>query len=229
MKKIIIAMDGYSSSGKSTMARSLAKAIGYIYVDTGAMYRAVTLYCLQNGLIHLHAINEDGLKQALPHIHIDFRLNEKTGRPDTFLNGENVEKEIRSMEVASHVSKIAALPYVRQVLVAMQQQMGEKKGIVMDGRDVGTVVFPEAELKIFVTADPEIRARRRYDELMTKGTPASFEEVLANIKERDYIDTTRTEGPLRKATDALVLDNSQMTVDEQMEWLLVQYKKVVSG
>jgi cytidylate kinase len=227
MKKIIIAMDGYSSSGKSTMARSLAETIGYTYVDTGAMYRAVTLYCMENDLIHSQEVNEEKLKQALPYINISFCLNKETGRPETFLNGENVEKEIRSMKVANYVSVIAALPYVRQALVAMQQKMGEKKGLVMDGRDVGTVVFPEAELKIFVTADPEIRARRRYEELIAKGTPASFEEVLTNIKERDHMDTTRTEGPLKKASDALVLDNSYMTISEQMEWLLVQYKKVV--
>ncbi len=220
-------MDGYSSSGKSTMARSLAETIGYTYVDTGAMYRAVTLYCMENDLIHSQEVNEEKLKQALPYINISFCLNKETGRPETFLNGENVEKEIRSMKVANYVSVIAALPYVRQALVAMQQKMGEKKGLVMDGRDVGTVVFPEAELKIFVTADPEIRARRRYEELIAKGTPASFEEVLTNIKERDHMDTTRTEGPLKKASDALVLDNSYMTISEQMEWLLVQYKKVV--
>lgn len=220
-------MDGYSSSGKSTMARSLAEMIGYTYVDTGAMYRAVTLYCLQNDLIRSQEVNEEEIKQALPYINISFCINKETGRPETFLNGENVEKEIRSMKVANHVSTIAALPYVRQALVAMQQKMGEKKGLVMDGRDVGTVVFPEAELKIFVTADPEIRARRRYEELIAKGTPASFEEVLTNIKERDHMDTTRTEGPLKKASDALVLDNSDMTINEQMEWLLVQYKKKV--
>lgn len=226
MKKIVIAIDGHSSSGKSTMAKDLAKEIGYIYIDTGAMYRAVTLYCIQQGYVEGEAIKEDLLEQAIPDINISFRLNPETGRPDTFLNGVNVEREIRGMEVANLVSPVAALSFVRRALVAKQQEMGKDKGIVMDGRDIGTVVFPDAELKLFVTASPEVRARRRVDELEAKGEPASYEEVLENVKKRDHIDSTRKESPLRQAEDALVLDNSYMTIPEQKAWLLEQYHKV---
>lgn len=226
MKKIVIAIDGHSSSGKSTMAKDLAKEIGYIYIDTGAMYRAVTLYCIQQGYVEGETIKEDLLEQAIPDINISFRLNPETGRPDTFLNGVNVEKEIRGMEVANLVSPVATLSFVRRALVAKQQEMGKDKGIVMDGRDIGTVVFPDAELKLFVTASPEVRARRRVDELEAKGEPASYEEVLENVKKRDHIDSTRKESPLRQAEDALVLDNSYMTIPEQKAWLLEQYHKV---
>ena len=221
MKKITIAIDGYSSCGKSTMAKSLAKKLGYVYVDTGAMYRSVTLFAIRHQLF-----NEDGsvkteeLRQLMPEIHISFKLNEQTGLPDTYLNGEFVEREIRGMEVSSHVSPIAAIPFVREALVKQQQAMGREKGVVMDGRDIGTVVFPDAELKIFVTASPEVRAQRRYDELQAKGQPADYADILKNVQQRDYIDTHRKTSPLRQAPDALVLDNSHMTIAEQDEWLM---------
>ena len=227
-KRIIIAIDGHSSSGKSTMAKDLAKAIGYTYIDTGAMYRAVTLYALRHQLFEGEQIDEAALQAALPDLEIAFRMNSETGRPETYLNGENVEQEIRGMEVANHVSPVAALGFVRKALVAKQQEMGKAKGIVMDGRDIGTVVFPEAELKLFVTASPEVRAQRRVDELKAKGMPASYEEVLANVKKRDLIDSTRAESPLRQAPDAVVLDNSQMSLAEQKQWILAQYRRVVS-
>ena len=227
-KKIVIAIDGHSSSGKSTMAKDLAKAIGYTYIDTGAMYRAVTLYALRHQLFAGDQIDEAALQAALPALEIAFRMNAESGRPDTYLNGENVEKEIRGMEVANHVSLVAALGFVRKALVAKQQAMGKEKGIVMDGRDIGTVVFPEAELKLFVTASPEVRAQRRVDELKAKGMPASYEEVLANVKQRDFIDSTRAESPLRQAPDAVVLDNSHMSLAEQKQWILAQYKRVIA-
>ncbi|MDH6303469.1 cytidylate kinase [Parabacteroides sp. PF5-5] len=227
MKRITIAIDGFSSSGKSTMAKDLAKEIGYVYIDSGAMYRAVTLYCLLHGIISNGQINEEQLMAVLPDIDISFRLNEQTGRPDTYLDGVCVEKEIRTMQVSDLVSPVAALPFVREALVAKQQLMGQQKGVVMDGRDVGTVVFPDAELKIFVTASPEVRAQRRVDELLAKGEPVSFEEVLENVKSRDHIDSTRAVGPLKQAEDALVLDNSYMSIAEQKAWLLTQYKRVV--
>jgi cytidylate kinase len=227
MKKIIIAIDGYSSCGKSTMAKDLAKEIGYFYVDTGAMYRAVTLYAMrQNSL----ALNDEQLqaqlKLVMPNIKISYARNEQTGGQDTILNGENVERDIRTIEVSSHVSRIAAIPFVREAMVAQQQAMGKEKGIVMDGRDIGTTVFPNAELKIFVTADAKVRAQRRYDELKQKGMEASFDEILKNVEERDYIDAHREVSPLRKADDALLLDNSHMTLEEQKQWLLNEYKKV---
>ena len=227
-KKIVIAIDGHSSSGKSTMAKDLAKAIGYTYIDTGAMYRAVTLYALRHQLFAGDQIDEAALLAALPALEIAFRMNAESGRPDTYLNGENVEKEIRGMEVANHVSPVAALGFVRKALVAKQQAMGKEKGIVMDGRDIGTVVFPEAELKLFVTASPEVRAQRRVDELKAKGMPASYEEVLANVKQRDFLDSTRAESPLRQAPDAVVLDNSHMSLAEQKQWILAQYKRVIA-
>ncbi|MDR1624542.1 MAG: (d)CMP kinase [Tannerellaceae bacterium] len=228
MKKIVIAIDGFSSSGKSTMAKDLAKEIGYTYIDTGAMYRAVTLYCIQHKLIEDGGIDEKALQESLSDIRLTFQLNKDTGRPDTYLNGVNVEKEIRSMEVAGWVSSVAALGFVRRELVAKQQEMGRAKGIVMDGRDIGTVVFPDAELKIFVIASPEVRAERRVAELIAKGEEVSYEEVLENVKKRDYIDSTREESPLRQAGDALVLDNSYISIPDQRKWLLEQYYRVVN-
>ena len=204
MKKITIAIDGHSSCGKSTMAKDLARRVGYIYVDTGAMYRSVTLYALRSGLIKADgSIDTVELERQMPSIRISFQLNEETGRPDTYLNGECVEKEIRSIDVSSHVSPIAALPFVRTAMVTQQQQMGKDKGVVMDGRDIGTTVFPDAELKIFVTASARVRAQRRYDELQQKGMPADFDEILKNVEERDYIDSHREVSPLRKADDAI--------------------------
>lgn len=227
MKKIVIAIDGHSSCGKSTMAKQLAQQIGYIYVDSGAMYRAVTLHALRQGLFRPDgSIDETALEAALPHLHIHFRLDPNTQLPLTYLGEECIEETIRSIEVSQHVSPIAALPCVRHAMVALQQQMGEAKGIVMDGRDVGTAVFPTAELKIFVTASAVVRAQRRYDELQAKGMPASFDEILKNVEERDYIDSHRALSPLRQAEDALLLDNSQLTREEQSAWLLEQYKRV---
>lgn len=226
MRKITVAIDGYSSCGKSTMAKDLAREIGYIYVDTGAMYRSVTLFAMRNNLFNEDgSIKTDELKSRMNEINISFKLNSETGRPDTYLNGELVEKEIRSMDVSARVSKIAALPFVREALVAQQQAMGKEKGIIMDGRDIGTVVFPDAELKIFVTASAEVRAQRRYDELKAKGMPADFDDILKNVKERDYIDSHRETSPLRKADDALELDNSHMTIEEQKAWLMARYQE----
>lgn len=227
MEKIIIAIDGFSSCGKSTMAKDLAHELGYIYVDTGAMYRCVALYALQHKLFLKDGkINIPELEAAMPNINISFKLNKETGRPDTYLNNENVENKIRTMEVSSHVSSIAAIPFVREALVAQQQKMGKDKGIVMDGRDIGTVVFPNAELKIFVTASPEVRAQRRYDDLMEKGMEADYNEILENVKQRDYIDSHRDVSPLRKAGDAIELDNSNISIEEQKQWLIEQYKRV---
>lgn len=229
MKKITIAIDGHSSSGKSTMAKELAKTIGYTYIDTGAMYRAVTLYALQQGMFSGNDLNEERLRKEIKNIQISFRLNTDTGRPDTLLNGVDVEKEIRGMEVSDHVSPVAALDFVRHELVAQQQEMGRGKGVVMDGRDVGTVIFPDAELKVFITASPEVRAQRRFDELREKGLDVSYEEILENVKKRDFIDSTRKVGPLKQAEDALLLDNSNMTREEQRTWLLEQYEKTVNN
>ena len=229
MKKITIAIDGYSSCGKSTMAKDLAREVGYIYIDSGAMYRAVTLYCLENGLFTPDGIDTEKLEAMMPNIRISFQLNPETQRPMTYLNGENVEDRIRTMEVSTRVSPVAALPFVREALVKLQQEMGQAKGIVMDGRDIGTVVFPDAELKIFVVASAEIRAQRRYDELKAKGQEASYEEILANVKERDYIDQNREVSPLRQAEDALLLDNSNLTIEEQKQWLAEQFQKATHG
>ena len=227
MKKITIAIDGFSSCGKSTMAKDLAREVGYIYIDSGAMYRAVTLYSIENGIFDGDIIDTEKLKKEIGNIHISFRLN-KEGRPETYLNDVNVEDKIRSMSVSSKVSPIIALDFVRKEMVAQQQSMGAKKGIVMDGRDIGTTVFPNAELKIFVTATPEIRARRRYDELKAKGQEASFDEILENVKQRDYIDQHRDVSPLRKADDALLLDNTNLTIAQQKEWLFDQFNKVTN-
>jgi len=214
MKKIIVAIDGFSSCGKSTMAKELAREVGYIYVDSGAMYRAVSLYCIQNGLISETEINENELIKEINSILIEFKANAE-GKSETYLNGQNVENLIRSLEVANGASRVSTLGFVRSELVRQQQLMGEKKGVVMDGRDIGTVVFPGAELKIFVTASPEIRAQRRLDEMLAKGEEANFEDVLSNVKERDDRDQNRTESPLRKANDAVVIDNSHLTREEQ--------------
>lgn len=229
MKKITIAIDGFSSCGKSTMAKDLAREVGYIYIDSGAMYRAVTLYSIENGIFNGDSINVEKLKQAINDIHISFRPNPETGQPDTYLNGVNVEDKIRSMNVSSKVSPISALDFVREAMVEQQQKMGKEKGIVMDGRDIGTTVFPDAELKIFVTATPEIRAQRRYNELKAKGQESSFNEILENVKQRDYIDQHREVSPLRKAEDALLLDNTDLTVEEQKEWLFERFNSVVGS
>ena len=226
MKKIVIAIDGFSSCGKSTMAKDLAREVGYIYVDTGAMYRAVTLFAMRHDLFATDgSINEEELKRLLPEVSVSFRINAETKMPETGLNGEGVEREIRTLEVSQHVSPVAALPFVREKLVEQQQAMGKEKGIVMDGRDIGTVVFPDAELKIFVTASPEIRAERRFKELQAKGMPADFDEILKNVEQRDYIDTHRETSPLRQADDALVLDNSHLSIAEQKKWLLEKFEE----
>ena len=230
MKKITIAIDGYSSCGKSTMAKDLAREIGYVYVDTGAMYRAVTLYALQNGLFDTDGtINTSELESRMGNIDISFKFNASTGRPDTYLNGRLVENDIRTIEVSNHVSPIAALPFVRRALVARQQAIGKDKGVVMDGRDIGTTVFPDAELKVFVTASAEVRARRRYDELKAKGMEADYKEILKNVEDRDYIDSHREVSPLRKADDALELDNSNMTIAQQKAWLIEKYNEAANA
>lgn len=226
MKKIVIAIDGYSSCGKSTMAKDLAREVGYIYVDTGAMYRAVTLFAMRNGVFDADDnIDEARLKALLPDVKLTFKLNSETKLPEVCLNGECVERDIRTLEVSQHVSPIAALPFVREKLVEQQQAMGKEKGIVMDGRDIGTVVFPDAELKIFVTASAEIRAQRRFKELEAKGMPANFDEILQNVEQRDYIDTHRETSPLRQANDALVLDNSHLTIADQKVWLMEKFNE----
>lgn len=226
MKKIVIAIDGYSSCGKSTMAKDLAREVGYIYVDTGAMYRAVTLFAMRNGVFDADDnIDEARLKALLPDVKLTFKLNSETKLPEVCLNGECVERDIRTLDVSQHVSPIAALPFVREKLVEQQQAMGKEKGIVMDGRDIGTVVFPDAELKIFVTASAEIRAQRRFKELEAKGMPANFDEILQNVEQRDYIDTHRETSPLRQADDALVLDNSHLTIADQKVWLMEKFNE----
>ena len=216
-------MDGHSSCGKSTMAKTLAKKIGYTYIDTGAMYRAVTLYAMRRGFISKDGIDEESLRRELPQIKISF--GHDNGQQYTILNGENVERQIRGMEVSGNVSPISAIGFVREAMVELQREMGRKGAIIMDGRDIGTTVFPNAELKIFVTASDEIRARRRYDELAMKGENPVYEDVLKNVRERDYIDSHRAVSPLRKADDAIVLDNSDLTLDQQDQWLMEQYLK----
>lgn len=217
MGKIVIAIDGYSSCGKSTMAKQMAKALNYIYIDTGAMYRAVTLYALQHHFFVDGKLNQEVLIQHLGKINVTFKYNSTTNTSETFLNGENIEQEIRGIEVSNHVSKIAQVKEVRAKMVELQREMGKDKGLVMDGRDIGTVVFPDAELKIFMTADYQIRAKRRFDELQAKGDNTSYEDVLANINNRDMDDTSRTENPLIQAEDAIVIDNSNITPEEQLE------------
>ena len=230
MKKITIAIDGFSSCGKSTMAKDLAKKLGYVYVDTGAMYRAVTLYAMRNGLFNADgSIKTADLERQMSKINITFKLNKRAERPDTYLNNELVENDIRTLEVSNHVSQIAAVPFIREAMVAQQQRMGKDKGVVMDGRDIGTSVFPEAELKVFVTASAEVRAQRRYDELKEKGMPADFNDILKNVQERDYIDSHREVSPLRKAPDAIELDNSHMTITEQSAWLMEQVEQKIKA
>ena len=227
-KKIIVAIDGHSSCGKSTMAKALAQKVGYIYVDTGAMYRAVTLFALRNDMFDAEGQPKaEELEKAMADVNISFGLDEETKLPLVCLNGEVVESEIRSLTVSSRVSPIAALPFVRAALTQAQQRMGLEKGIVMDGRDIGTVVFPDAELKVFVTASAEVRAQRRYLELTAKGDNVNFDDILRNVQERDYIDSHREVAPLRQAEDALLLDNSELTREEQMQWLLDTFKRVV--
>ena len=222
MRPLIIAIDGFSSCGKSTFAKAIAQKMGYAYIDTGAMYRAVTLFALQNRLIHDGEIDIPALNSRLDEIQITFHRNRETGQNETFLNGLCVERDIRAIAVSESVSEIAAIKEVRQKLVALQQEMGKNKAIVMDGRDIGANVFPDADVKIFMTASPEVRTQRRYDELAQKGMPASWDEIFQNIAKRDHIDQTRDESPLRQASDAIVLDNSNMTPDEQMIWLVNQ-------
>lgn len=230
MRKLVIAIDGFSSSGKSTMARALAKEIGYIYVDSGAMYRAVTLYALRNGMVMPDgSLDTQALVAALPNVNVSFAPAGADGVQHTLLNGEDVEKEIREMRVSEMVSPVAVIPEVRHRLVALQQDFGREKGIVMDGRDIGTTVFPHAEMKVFVNASAEERARRRFKELQDKGVKADYDEVYANICERDHIDSTRKESPLRKAEDAVELDNDNMTTAEQMKWLHDLYIKIASA
>lgn len=228
MKKIIVAIDGHSSCGKSTMAKDLAREVGYIYVDTGAMYRAVTLYALRHNLFEADgSVKAAELENQMENAIVSFRLDPTTNLPQTYLNDECVEKEIRSLEVSSHVSPVAALPFVREALTGQQQAMGNHRGIVMDGRDIGTVVFPDAELKVFVTASAEVRAQRRFDELKAKGMPADYDDILRNVKARDYLDSHREVAPLRQAEDAVVLDNSNMTIAQQREWLLGKFEDAV--
>ena len=228
-QKIIIAVDGFSSCGKSTFAKAIARRLGYIFIDTGAMYRAVTLYALEHGAIRSGMVDEEAVVGLLDRISITFRFNPDRGASDIYVNGDLVEGKIRTIEVSNCVSRVSAIPAVRHKLVAMQQEMGRRKGVVMDGRDIGTVVFPNAEMKIFMTADPEVRARRRYDELQAKGDSVSLEEIRANIVARDKADMTRAISPLRQADDAVVLDNSHMTVEEQMTWFMERFDRIACG
>ncbi|MBQ8775613.1 MAG: (d)CMP kinase [Alistipes sp.] len=226
-KKIIIAIDGHSSCGKSTFAKAIAARLGYIFIDTGAMYRAVTLYALENGAIEMGILDEQRIVAMLPEIDINFRFNPQRGASDIYVNGDLVEGKIRTIEVSNYVSQVSSVGAVREKLVALQQQMGLKRGVVMDGRDIGTVVFPDAELKIYMTADPMVRAERRYKELTAKGDSVTLEEIYENVVSRDKADMSRAISPLRKADDAIVLDNSHMSVEEQMEWFLAKYNAIV--
>ena len=226
MKRIIIAIDGFSSCGKSTMAKALARKVGYLYFDSGAMYRAVTLYCMRNGLITDGNISIDSLRERMDDIHITFKADPENGNSRTILNNEDVEHEIRSLDVSRMVSQVAALDFVRSGMIDQQRKMGKSKGIVMDGRDIGTTVFPDAEMKVFVTASAEVRAQRRYDELAARGDNPNFDEILENVQQRDHLDQTREISPLRKADDAVLLDNGNMTREEQMEWLVELFNKL---
>ncbi len=228
-QKIIIAIDGFSSCGKSTFAKAIAARLGYIFIDTGAMYRAVTLYALDHGAIRSGIVDEEAVVRLLGEISITFRFNPERGASDIYVNGDLAEGRIRTIEVSNCVSRVSAIPEVRSKLVAMQQEMGRRRGVVMDGRDIGTVVFPDAELKIFMTADPAVRARRRYDELRAKGDAVSLEEIERNVRERDRADMSRAVSPLRQAEDAVVLDNSHMSVGEQMDWFLREYERVLAA
>ena len=228
-KKIIIAVDGFSSCGKSTFAKAIAARLGYIFIDTGAMYRAVTLYALEHGAIRSGIVDEEAVCRLLDQIAITFRFNPARGASDIYVNGDLVEGKIRTIEVSNCVSQVSTIPAVRKKLVAMQQEMGRRRGVVMDGRDIGTVVFPDAELKLFMTADPAVRARRRYDELTAKGQQVTLEEIERNVRERDKADMSRAISPLRQADDAIVLDNSRMTVDEQMEWFVRLFDETTKG
>lgn len=219
-KKAIIAIDGHSSCGKSTVAKDLAKVLGYVYIDTGAMYRSVTLFAMENGLINNGKIDEAGLKGRLSDIHITFKYELEEKKNETFLNGACVEDAIRGLDVSNNVSAISAIGFVREKLVELQQEMGREGGIVMDGRDIGTVVFPDADLKLFMTASPEIRAQRRFDELKAKGEDVDLKAIFENVKQRDHIDSTRKESPLVQANDAVVLDNSQLNKQEQLDWIM---------
>lgn len=228
-KKIIVAVDGFSACGKSTFARALAARAGYVFIDTGAMYRAVTLCGLRRGVIGDGRVDEEALVRMLPDVRIAFEFDPRRGASDVFLDGENVENEIRGIGVSDHVSLVSRIGAVREQLVAMQRRMGADRGVVMDGRDIGTVVFPDAELKIFMTAQPSVRAQRRYDELTARGDAVCYEEILQNVLSRDKADMTRAISPLRKAADAVVLDNSYMTVAEQMEWFEREFRRVTGG
>lgn len=227
MKTITIAIDGHSSCGKSTMAKALARKVGYTYIDTGAMYRAITLFCMERGLISEGVIDEEKLKTELPQVSVTFGTDAE-GRQYTMLDGRNVEKEIRGMQVSSMVSTVSAVPFVRQCLTGLQRNMGQGGGVIMDGRDIGTTVFPNAELKIFVTASDEVRARRRFDEMTAKGENPRFEDVLENVRQRDWQDSHRAVSPLKMASDALLLDNSCMTIEEQDKWLIDRFNQATA-
>ena len=227
-KKIVIAIDGFSSCGKSTFAKSIAARLGYIFIDTGAMYRAVTLYALEQGAIRSGIVDEDAVVALLPKIEITFRFNARHGASDIYVNGDLAEGRIRSIEVSNCVSGVSSIKEVREKLVAMQQQMGRDRGVVMDGRDIGTVVFPDAELKIFMQADAKVRAERRYKELTEKGDKVTMEEILENVISRDKADMSRAISPLRQAEDAIVLDNSYMSVEEQMSWFMERYEAIIA-
>ena len=228
-KKIVIAIDGFSSCGKSTFAKAIAAKLGYIFIDTGAMYRAVTLYALEQGAIVEGVVDGERVEQLLGEVEISFRFNAERGASDIYVNGVYAEDRIRGIEVSNCVSKVSSIGAVREKLVAMQQQMGSERGVVMDGRDIGTVVFPDAELKIFMTADPKVRAERRYKELTAKGDEVTMEEILENVISRDKADMERAISPLRQAEDAVVLDNSYMSVEEQMAWFMERYEAIVKG